>query len=148
MFDSGFAHFDALALAFHLARESGQVQLGNLFHLVFSQRREHDDLIDAVPELRRESLFGRLDDLALDLLDVGERLGAEAERLHVLFEIIRAQVRSHDDYRIRQIHLLAAAVGQPAFIECLQEKVEQIRRGLLDFIQQQDGVRIVPQALG
>ncbi len=83
-----------------------------------------------------------------DLLDVAERFLPEAERLFVTLEALRAEVRGHDDDRVRKINLLAAAVRHPAFVECLKEDVHQIRRRLFDLIEQQDRVRIVAKLLG
>ncbi len=50
----------SLALCFHLAFEFAEIDLGDLADLVHRQRREDDDLVDTVAELRREPRFGSL----------------------------------------------------------------------------------------
>src|SRR6185295_11657553 len=143
--DRALAHFQLLALPFHLALDDVQIQLGDLLHFVLSQRREHDYLVDSIAKLGRESLFRGLNHLALDLFDVGKRLGPKPERLHEFLKTVCAQIRSHNHDRIREIDLLAAAVGYPALIERLEEQVEQIRRRLFDLVKQQHRVWIVAE---
>ncbi len=65
-----------------------------------------------------------------------------------LFEEARAQVRRHDDDRVLEIDLVAEAVGQLAVFEDLQQDVVNIRVRLLDFIQQNDRIRVALDALG
>src|SRR5262249_42541123 len=91
--DGGLGNGHALALARHLALNCGQVELGDLFNFILSQRREDNDLVDAVAELRRESSLSRLQNRALDLADVGRGLLTESKRFHVLLEILGAEVR-------------------------------------------------------
>ena len=70
----------------------------------------------------------------------------EAERARQLPEVLRPDVRRHDDDGVAQIHALAAAVGQPAFVERLQEQVQQVRAGLLDLVEQDDACTGCPSA--
>src|SRR5207249_10327832 len=60
--------------------------LRDLADLVVRQRREHDDLVDAVAELRREAPLHLAHDLALDLLDA-DVPRVEAERARQLAEV-------------------------------------------------------------
>ena len=47
---------------------------------------------------------------------------------------------------VAQVDALAAAVGEPAFVERLQEQVEQVRARLLDFVEQHDACTGCPSA--
>ncbi len=64
------------------------------------------------------------DDLALHLFDA-DLPGQEAERAGQLAEVLGADVRRHDHDRVAQVDALAAAVGDPALVERLQEQVQQ-----------------------
>ena len=113
---------------------------------VLRERLEHDDLIDAVPELGREPPLQFLVDVGLHLLDhVLTR--RESERALQLPEVLRSGVRRHDDDRVGEIHALAAAIGQPSLIERLQEHVQQARAGLLDLVEQHHRARVVAQLI-
>src|SRR5437879_3260161 len=63
-------------------------------------------------------------------------------------QVPRAQVRGHNDDGVSEIHGVAEPVGQLSGFEYLQQNVEDVRMGLLDFIQQDDGVRRPADALG
>ena len=121
--------------------------MGDLPHLVHRQRREHYDLVDAIAELRRESLLCRFQHFVFDRAEVACRLRAKTKRLFELLEIVRAKIRSHDHDRVRKINAPAAAVSQPAFVKGLQEKIHQIGRSFLDFVEQQHRIRVLAQLL-
>ena len=53
-------------------------------------------------------------------------------------EILRAEVRGHDDQRVAEIDRAALAVGQAAVVEHLQQHVEHVRMRLLDLVEQHD----------
>src|SRR5205807_6912836 len=107
-------------LALHLTTSLIKVKLGDLLDLVQRQWRENYDLVDAVAKFRREAHLRGLHHFVLDGAKIRGRLGAKAERLFVLFEAIRTEVRGHDHDRVREVNASAAAIGQPAFIESLQ----------------------------
>ncbi len=81
-------------------------------------------------------------DLLRGLVEVG--IGLQALGLQEL----RADVRSHDDDRVPEIHHAAFAVGQAAIIHDLQQDVEHIRMRLLDLVEQDDRVRAATHLLG
>ena len=60
----------------------------------------------------------------------------------------RADVRSHDDDRVLEIDRVAEPVGQLAVFKYLQQDVEHIRMRLLDFVEQDDGIRSALHAFG
>ena len=51
-----------------------------------------------------------------------------------------------DDDGVAQIDALAAAVGDPALVERLEEQVQEIRTRLLDLVEQDDRCRVVLRA--
>ena len=59
-----------------------------------------------------------------------------------------ARVGRHDQDHIAEVHLLAVIIGQLAVIHDLQEDIEQIRMRLLDFIEQQDRMRLLVNGIG
>ena len=65
-----------------------------------------------------------------------------------LLEEARAQVGGHDDDGVLEVDLVAETVGQLAVFKHLQQDVVDVRMRLLDFVQQDDGVRVALHALG
>ena len=65
----------------------------------------------------------------------------ESQMAALLVEEARAQVRRHDDDGVLEIHRVAEAVGQLAVFKHLQQDVVDIRVRLLDFVEQDDGIR-------
>ena len=61
---------------------------------------------------------------------------------------LRAEVRGHDHERVLEVHGAALAVGEAALVENLQEDVEDIGMRLLDFIEEEHGVRPPADLLG
>ena len=113
-------------------------------HFVLRQRPEDHDLVDAVAELRTEAALELAHDFSLHLLDA-HLLRVEAHRAAQFPEALRPDVRRHDDDRVAQVNALAAAVGDPALVERLQEEVQHARARLLHLVEQHDRVRIVLQ---
>jgi hypothetical protein len=58
-----------------------------------------------------------------------------------LLDELRAEVRGHHDHGVAEIHGAALAIGQAAIVEHLQQHVEHVRMRLLDFIEQDHGIR-------
>src|SRR5437762_1302957 len=106
----------------------------DLPNLIVRERLEQHDLVDPVAELRREPSLELAHDLALHLLhaDVPRQ---EAQWACQLPEMLRAEIGRHDHHGVAEVHALAAAVSEPAFVEGLQEEVEQSRAGLLDLVE-------------
>ena len=73
-------------------------------------------------------------------------LAAEADGL--LRHVGGARVGGHDQDDVAEIDRLAVVVGQLAVVHDLQQDVEQVGMGLLDFIQQQHGVRMLVDGVG
>ncbi len=81
---------------------------------------EHDRLVDAIQklgqELRLQHLFDRLANLLL-----------AAPFLCDLLDRLAADVRGHDDDRVREVDRAALAVGQSAIVEHLQQDLNTSR---------------------
>ena len=105
-----------------------------------AQRMEHDDVVDAVDELRPEVLLHDLHHRALHARVV--LLARE------LLDDLRAEVRGHDDDGVAEVDRAALAVGQAAVVEHLQQHVEHVRVRLLDLIEQDHRVRPAAHRLG
>ena len=100
---------------------------------------EDDDLIDTVDELGREVVADRAHDefpsLRLD--------GAFA---HVIEERC-TKVARHDDDRVAEVDNTALAIGQPTIVGDLEEELVELPRGLLDFVDENDRVRLPTDVL-
>ncbi len=98
---------------------------------------EEDDLIDPVQELGAEVRAERRLDEATALL-VGGRLR----------QLFGPEVRGHDHERVAEIDGTTLPVGQPSIVHQLEENVHDVRVGLLDLVEQHDGVGARSDRLG
>ena len=96
------------------------------------------DLVDPVQELGLEGGLHQLGDpdVHVHLGDVGVQ------------DELAADVGGHDDHRVLEVDGAAVAVGEPAFVQDLQQQVEDVGVGLLDLVQQQHRVGAAPHGLG
>ena len=60
---------------------------------------------------------------------------------------LRADVGSHDDHRIAEIHRPALAIGDAAVIENLQQHVEHIRVRLFNLVEKNHAIRLAAHKL-
>ena len=125
-----------------------QFEIDHVLHVVVRQVAEDDDVVHAVDELRPEDLFDLVLHAALHAVvrRILIRL-LEAERRLVL-DRLGAGVGRHDQDRVAEVDVAAEAVGQPAFFHDLQQHVEDVGVGLLDFVEQHDRVRPAADLLG
>ncbi|MCO5578383.1 hypothetical protein L7F22_032224 [Adiantum nelumboides] len=130
-------------------------QPGDPGELLGLEPAEDDGLVDPVQELGPEDLpQPRHQPVAqhrvLPLGGGGARAGgrAEAERGAVPGDQLRPDVGRHDDHRVAEVDGAALAVGEPAVVEHLQQRVEHVRVRLLDLVEQQHRVRPPPHRLG
>ena len=92
------------------------------------ERMKHDEIVHAIQELGPEMLAGDAEHVLLHARVVvltGQLLDA-----------LTAEIGGHDDDRVAKIDGAAVAIGQPPIVQHLQQDVEHIRVGLLDFIEQ------------
>ena len=118
---------------FSLLHEPLHLNVDDPADMPLVERVEDDRLVDPVQKLREESGLERI------LHGIAHLLLA-APLLRDLLDRLAADVARHHDDRIRKVHRVAEAVGQPAVVEHLQEHVEHVAVGLLHFVEQYDGV--------
>ena len=97
-----------------------------------------------------------------DLVDTVDELWPEL-RLHLahhrhfhqlvivtthLLDHLRAKVGGHDDDRILEVHRAPLAVGHATVVEHLQQHIKHIRVRLLNFVEQDHGIRFAPHRFG
>mmetsp|Transcript_4404 Transcript_4404/g.13970 ORF Transcript_4404/g.13970 Transcript_4404/m.13970 type:complete len:959 (-) Transcript_4404:401-3277(-) len=117
------------------------------------ERVEDDDLVEAVQEFGAELGAHRVEDLALDLRELG-RAGRAAGRVgggevrDGVQDQLRADVGREEDDGVAEAHRLPLAVGQDAVVEQLKERVEDVRVRLLHLVEENDAVGPVPHGLG
>src|SRR5262249_4342400 len=130
-----FGNFQSLSLPFHLSSQFLQVELRDLPHLIHSQGRENNYLINTIAKLRREALLCRFHHFVLNCTKVSSGLCAKAKRFLEFLEAVRPEVRRHNNYGVGKIHSLPPTVSQPPFVKCLKEQVHKIGRSFFNFIQ-------------
>ena len=111
---------------------------------------EDDDVVHAVQELRPEVLLQLLLHPGLHPV-VGARgltRPGEAHGQAALGDVTGTQVGRHDDDRVLEVDHPALGVGQPTVFQDLQQRVEDVRVGLLDLVEQDHGERPPADLLG
>ena len=98
---------------------------------------EDDDIVHPVEEFRLEMEPQRLHDPLPHELFVAD-----------LGEVLAADVGGHDHDGVLEIHGAAVAVGEAAVVQDLQEGIEDLRVGLLDFVEEDHGVGPAAHRLG
>ena len=104
---------------------------------------EDDDLVDAVKKLRPEYALHFVHNAALHALIILLRVvpRAETEALWV-HDGLCAGVGRHDDAGVLEINLFPVRLGDAAFVQHLQQDIEDIRMCLLDLVEQDDAVGV------
>src|SRR6516164_1234611 len=127
----------------------GDHQVHDLEDLFLLQLVEHDHVVDTVEELGPEVLLQLLGDLRLHpvVRTPGLALPGEPDR-DALGDVTRAQVRGHDDHGVLEVHHAALGVGEAPVLEDLQQRVEDVRVGLLDLVEQDHRERPAAHLLG
>src|SRR3989344_4683876 len=112
-------------------------QRGNLFYFVLYKRFKYDDRVKPVHEFRLERVpFQKmLEQLHLDHRGV-------LSRLHIFPDEFRTGIGRGDDDRIAERHFFLERIGQPPFIENLQEKIKNVRMCFFKLIEHDDGKRV------
>ena len=108
-------------------------------NVLLVERMEDHDFVNAVDELGPKMRLHLAHHGQLDHLIVVAR--------HLL-DHLAAQIRSHDDHRILEVHRAPLAVGHATVVEHLQQYVEHVRMGLLDFVEQDHAVRLAANQFG
>ncbi len=105
---------------------------------------EHHHFVDPVHELRREFPLGRFRRRLLDFL-VQPRLRFRPHRRrkshsarHQLGDFPAAQVRRHENHRLRQIHAPVVAQRQRGLVQNSQQQLPQRVGRFFDFVEEQE----------
>ena len=122
-------------------------QVHDLQNLLPAQRLEHDDLVDAIDELRPERLFQRLINRPLQVLERLRPARPPQQPDALPLQNLRPKIGRHDDDRVAEIHRPAVPVRQPPVLQNLEEHVEHVRVRLLDLVEQNDSIRPTPHQL-
>ena len=138
---------DAEALALELAGQALGHQIDHLHHLALGEFVEHHDIVDAVEELGTEVALERFHHLVLHPL-VTDRFVVAGEADIGLAQIRRAEVRRHDQDRVAEVHCATLAVREATFFQDLEERVEHVRVGLFDLVEQHHAERLAPHGFG
>ena len=117
-------------------------QLDDALDLRLGQRLEQHDVVDAVEELGPE-VPAQLGHDALARVGLDLAVGR-----HALEQVLRADVRRHDDDGVAEVDRATLRVGEPAVVEHLQQRVEDVGVRLFDLVEQHDRVRLAPHRLG
>ncbi len=106
----------------------------------FVQRLEADGRVEPVAELGGEQ--------ALDVGHLVALLALIGETDDGFLHGFRAGIRGHDENDVAEVSLAPVVVGEGTVVHDLQQHVEHIRVGFLDFVEQQHGVRLLGDGLG
>src|SRR5690606_35332219 len=144
---------DGDLLLLELLADARQLQIHDLANLLLVERVEDHDVVDTVQELRSEDLPQLAQDtlahrvvlVPLALLFVAGDAEPEALALH---DLLRADVRGHDDDRVAEVHSPPLGIGQAAVLKDLQEHVECLGVRLLDLVEQDHRVALAADRLG
>ena len=109
-------------------------------HVTALQPVEQDHLIETVQKLRPEARANGPHDIFTNFFGVTALLLGH--------EILRAEVRGHDDQRIFEVDGPPMTVGQAAIVQHLQQDVENVRVRLFDLVEQDDLIRPPPDGFG
>src|SRR5829696_3259138 len=113
------------------------------------------DLDAALPDPAGQALDLQVDDPAdlraverVELDDVVQAVDELGLEVALRPDPSPGDVRGHDQHDVLEVHRAALAVGQPAVVHDLQQHAEDVGVGLLDLVEQDDGVRPAPDGLG
>src|SRR5262249_54834930 len=105
-----------------------KLNIDDLRDFLFPKALENDDVVNPVQEFRLEVLPQRVANIFLGEADT--------------------HIRSHDDDRILEIYGATLTIGEPTVIKDLKHDVPNVWVCLLDFIEQDDGIRPPPHTFG
>ena len=115
-----------------------QLDLHNLHQFLAAQAVENNRVIDAVQELRPEM---RAQFQLHLLLHLGQFLARGISGVEILLDDRRADVARHDDDGVLEIHRPPLPVREASVVEHLEQHVEDIGVGFLNFIEEHDAIR-------
>src|SRR6266550_9524576 len=137
-----------------LLAHAHELELDDLANLLPVEGLEDDGRVNPVQELRPEEALHLFHDAFLHPLvrrrevRVVPALGlrAEAERGFALQQLLR-EVARHDHDRVAEVDAAALRIRKPAFVEDLQQHVEDLGVRLLDLVEEDHAVRLAADGL-
>ena len=133
-------HIQQYVLVFQLRLQFGEELVDHALDAVMAQTTKLDDGIQTVTEFRREGFLDHFHGIGGVILLSKANRGAR----HGLSAGIGGQ---HNDH-VAEVRLAPVVIGQRAVVHDLQQQIEDFRVGFLDFIEQQDAVRVLAHCLG
>ena len=106
--DSLIVHMENNAVLAHHLHNLIHLQLNNLLDFFFCQRRERDDVVNAVQELGTEDVT----------------------------QLLTLSIARHDDDGVFEVHHTTFIVCQPSIVKHLQKRVKHIGMSLLYLVKQ------------
>src|SRR5690606_15222017 len=116
-----------------------ELDLDDVADLLLGELMEDDRFVDPVQEFRPEACAEGFHHLMPDLLVTSL---AEPD------DVLRADVRRHDDDRVLEVHGTPLTVRHAPVVQDLEQDVEDVGMRLLDLIEEQDAVRATTDRLG
>ena len=116
-------------------------QLHNLNQVGFRQSVEDNHFIETVEEFGVEGALHLVLHHVLDLGGDGVFLAGLEAHPATLLQMTSADVRSHDQDRVLEVHGVTQTIGKLAVFKHLQQDIEDIGVRFFNFIEQNHGVR-------
>ena len=117
-------------------------EIDDVVELVFAEGVEDDDVVDAVEELGAEVLAQVIHYAFFGFFEAVFAAGPGSCKLG------SADVGGHDENRVLEVDGAALGIGKSSVINELQEDVEDVRVGLFDLVEEDDGVGPAAHRLG
>ena len=119
-----------------------ELQVDDVIDLATPQRMEYHDVVDAIQKLRLEHPAERHQHILL------HRAPCRISGLPAFEDHLTTHVRRHDDDRVAEVDGASLRIGEASVVEQLQQNIEHIGMRLLDFVEQDHGVRTATHGLG
>ena len=137
----GVGNLESEALVRKTLLEGVEHDVDDALEVVFSQRAEEYRLVKTVEKLGTEAAVQFVHDtLACLFRDVTVLVDA-------VEQILAAEVRGEDDYRVLEVHGASLTVGYTTVVEHLEQNVEYIRVCLFNLVEQHDGIGLAAYCL-
>ena len=143
----GISELQSKALPGQLVDHPPDHEVHHPNHFFHRQLVKYDGFIDPVQKLGPEVGLEGVLDLGLHPL-IANCLARLDEAQVGLAQVGSTQVGCHDQDRVAEIHRAALRVGKPTLLKDLQQSVEHVRMGFLDFVEENYRERATTDRLG
>ncbi len=138
---------ELVSLRFHALAEVLNLDTYDGRDGLFGERIEGDDVVDTVDELGRELLLQRLDEELVGAVGIHLVVGKTDTGAELLQLACADVTRKHDD-GVAEIDAVSLTVGEPSFVQDLEEDVEDVGVRFLYLVKEDDGVGFAAHGLG